>query len=116
MNRIPDIDPNHFEIPLMFGLYYLGKAMYDEALEEFKKHYVHDSLSTIYWNQFICAVKGDIDKAGEGFERIEERLDLERESIPFIWMAQFWAVLDEREKVFFYLDKANGQHDFLCFL
>ena len=115
MNRVLEIDPNHIEVNLNFGFYYLGKKMYDEALEKFKEHFGPDSLGTEYWDHFICAVKGDAEKAREGVERIEERLDSERESITSFWMAQIWALLDEPDKVFFYLNKAYEQHDFYMY-
>jgi adenylate cyclase len=115
LNRVLEIDPNHIEVHYWFGVYYLGKKMYDEALEEFNKDYILDPINTEYWDQFICALKGDIDKAREWIEQIEEQADLEKESNSFFWTAQFWAVLNEPDKVFFYLNEAYEQHEFYLF-
>jgi serine/threonine protein kinase/Flp pilus assembly protein TadD len=110
LNRVLEIDPNHIQLHLMYGYYYLGKAMYDEALEEFTKEFGPDSLEKQGWEMAIRAIKGETDKAREWIEHIEKQPNWETIINPFN-MAIFWAFFGEAEKVFFYLDKAYEKRD-----
>jgi serine/threonine-protein kinase len=103
--RLLELEPNHIQGHLLLGYCYLGKSMYDEALEEFRKEYSPDSLYRQYWEMAIQALKGEPDKAREWIENIEKKPDEETAIGPFM-VAMIWALLDSAEKVFSYLDKA----------
>ena len=110
LNRVLEIDPNHVNLHFHFAIVYLGKAMYAEALEEANIEFGPDSLLVKYWEMLIYAIKGETDTAREWIEQIEERTDLEGIISPSI-MALLWSTLDEKEKVFLYLDKAYEIRD-----
>jgi len=110
LNRVIEIDPNHYQIHSLFGSYYLGKSMYEEALDEYTQEFGPDSLARQFWEQVIQTRRGKLDKAREFIERIEEQANWEGIISPF-YMALFWSILGETEKVFFYLHKAYKEHD-----
>jgi len=115
LNRVLEIDPNHVQVHLIFVWCYLGKAMYNEALEELKKEFGPDSIEAKYWELIIRLLKGETNKARKWIKQIEEQPHWESIISPF-YMALSWAVLGETEKVFFYLDKAYEKRDFSMFM
>jgi hypothetical protein len=74
------------------------------------KEFGPDSLHAQFWEMVIHAYEGETDKARDWIERIEKQ-SYSEDTIPPFLLAYLWALLGERNKVFFYLDKAYTERD-----
>jgi TolB-like protein/Tfp pilus assembly protein PilF len=106
------MDPNFYTANYFLGKVYLQQSKYNEALEEFQKVIDHTAEGSSGAHSLYCVVLAKMGKDNEAEQKFEELIELsKRKSISSLSLAQFYSVLDEKDKAFECLEKAISEND-----
>lgn len=110
LQKVIEIDSDDFNARIHLGFSFMAKEMYPEARREFE----HESVLSSYWeDSFIYkmyAKMGQKDKVLNYLDKIEKNPD--DCTIPPSGIAQLYALIDESDKAFEWLDIAYEKNDF----